>query len=368
MRLPSTLLRPAVLLAVAIAALSSLGAGPRTADALTNCSVADLTFDSQEQAFLTLINNYRAQNGLGALQTSVNLNRAASWLAKDMADKNYFSHTDSLNRSLGTRLSQCDDSYSSAGENIAAGTVTDTAQKAFDLWVNSEPHRLNMLNLNWKQIGIARYYNGNSTYKWYWVTDFHAPDDLTRVSGGGGGSSCAAPTIQTMSDTNNSGGGSVTFSWGAVPGASTYRITRRSGSSWVGLGTTANRSWSGTDPSDDPEYRVYVATGTCTPTPGPATTFDPTGSGGTSCSAPSITATSDTDPTGAGTVSFSWSPVPGASTYRITRRSGSGWVGLGTTANTSWSGLDPTDDPDYRVYVASGTCTPIPGPATTFDP
>jgi len=121
MRLSSTLLRPAVLLAVAIAALSSLGAGPRTADALTNCSVADLTFDSQEQAFLTLINNYRAQNGLGALQTSVNLNRAASWLAKDMADQNYFSHTDSLNRSLGTRLSQCDDSHSSAGENIAAG-------------------------------------------------------------------------------------------------------------------------------------------------------------------------------------------------------------------------------------------------------
>ena len=368
MRLPSTLLRPAVLLAVAIAALSSLGAGPRTADALTNCSVADLTFDSEEQAFLTLINNYRAQNGLGALQTSVNLNRAASWLAKDMADQNYFSHTDSLNRSLGTRLSQCDDSYSSAGENIAAGTVTDTAQEAFDLWKNSPSHDDNMKDARWKQIGIARYYNANSTYKWYWVTDFHAPDDLTRVSGGGGGSSCAAPTIQTMSDTNNSGGGSVTFSWGAVPGASTYRITRRSGSSWVGLGTTANRSWSGTDPSDDPEYRVYVATGTCTPTPGPATTFDPTGSGGTSCSAPSITATSDTDPTGAGTVSFSWSPVPGASTYRITRRSGSGWVGLGTTANTSWSGLDPTDDPDYRVYVASGTCTPIPGPATTFDP
>src|SRR3972149_1417171 len=68
MRLSSTLLRPAALLAVAIAALSSLGAGPRTADALTNCSVADLTFDSEEQAFLTLINNYRAQNGAGALQ------------------------------------------------------------------------------------------------------------------------------------------------------------------------------------------------------------------------------------------------------------------------------------------------------------
>src|SRR3970040_2088554 len=143
-RLPSTLLRPARLLPIAIAAFSSLGAGPRTADALTNCSVADLTFDSQEQAFLTLINNYRAQNGLGALQTSVNLNRAASWLAKDMADQNSFSHTDSLNRSLGTRLSQCDDSYSSAGENIAAGTVTDTAQEAFDLWKNTPSHDNNM--------------------------------------------------------------------------------------------------------------------------------------------------------------------------------------------------------------------------------
>ena len=179
--------------------------------------------------------------------------------------------------------------------------------------------------------------------------------------------SCTAPTILSTTDTNPSGGGIVGFSWSAVNGASTYRITRRSGTSWVGLGTTANRSWSGTDPSDDPEYRVYVATGTCTPTPGPATTFDPSGFSA-QCAAPTIESTSDTNSSGGGTVTFSWGAVPGASTYRITRRSGTSWVGLGTTANRSWSGTDPADDPDYRVYLATGTCTPVPGPATTFDP
>ena len=69
---------PAVLAAaIALPLLLTSVESPRPAEALTNCSVADQTFDSEEQQFLTLINQYRAQNGLGALTASTNLNRAA---------------------------------------------------------------------------------------------------------------------------------------------------------------------------------------------------------------------------------------------------------------------------------------------------
>ncbi|HEY7270244.1 MAG TPA: CAP domain-containing protein, partial [Dehalococcoidia bacterium] len=139
-----TLLVPAVLLAAFLAAGPITGAGVGPALALTNCNVSDLTVDSEERAFLTLINNYRAQNGAPTLTISVNLNRSASWMALDLGAKNYFSHTDSLGRDPSKRAQDCG-FPGGAGENIAAGTVIDTAQEAFDLWRNSSGHNANML-------------------------------------------------------------------------------------------------------------------------------------------------------------------------------------------------------------------------------
>src|SRR5512140_3716268 len=52
----------ALVLVVAAAAGSvGLGATTRHASALSNCTVSDQSVDSEEQAFLTLINQYRAQ-------------------------------------------------------------------------------------------------------------------------------------------------------------------------------------------------------------------------------------------------------------------------------------------------------------------
>ena len=41
--------------------------------------------DSEEWAFLTLINNFRAQNGAGALQVSAALSNSSHWMSSDMA-------------------------------------------------------------------------------------------------------------------------------------------------------------------------------------------------------------------------------------------------------------------------------------------
>ncbi len=180
---------PATLLAIIIGSAAFIAVRPgHVAYALTNCTVADNTFDSEEAAFLGLINTYRQQNSLPALAASANLNRAASWLAVDMASLAYFSHTDSAGRSPSTRAQNC--GYpSGAGENIAAGTVRDTAQEAFDAWKASSGHNANMLNSSYRMIGIARYYLVSAPYRWYWVTDFGLVDD-----GSGGGSATATPT------------------------------------------------------------------------------------------------------------------------------------------------------------------------------
>lgn len=87
---------------------------------------------------------------------------------------------------------------------------------------------------------------------------------------------CAAPVITVMNDTNPTGSGTVSFSWDPVSGASQYRVQRQSSSSWSTRTTTSNTSFSGSDSSSDPNWRVYVysSNGGCT-APSTYTTFDP---------------------------------------------------------------------------------------------
>src|SRR5581483_6987502 len=65
---------------------------------------AQTTLDAEQSAFLTLINNYRAQHGAGPLQVSLALQQSSQWMSADMAAKNYFSHTDSLGRGPFQRM------------------------------------------------------------------------------------------------------------------------------------------------------------------------------------------------------------------------------------------------------------------------
>jgi uncharacterized protein YkwD len=143
--------------------------------------VADACLNAQESAFLTLINNYRAQNGVGPLTVSAKLNRTSYFYSYDMATRDYFpqDHTtlSPIPSWLGgpqffDRIHLQGYNYTSAAENISAGTNRDTAQEAFDAWKNSPGHNANMLNPAFTQIGIGMAYGANSTYGYYWTTDF----------------------------------------------------------------------------------------------------------------------------------------------------------------------------------------------------
>ena len=129
------------------------------------------SLDGEESAFLTLINQYRQANGKPALTLNQNLISSSKWLSGDMASKNYFDHKDSQGRDPFTRMSDFGYGLNTyKAENIAAGFTT--AAQALEGWKNSPGHNANMLNANYKVIGIGRAYNSDSTYKWYWTTDF----------------------------------------------------------------------------------------------------------------------------------------------------------------------------------------------------
>jgi uncharacterized protein YkwD len=154
----------ALIAGLVICILAALAASARATS-------ADPQLDSEEQAFVTLINNYRSQNGLGPLSIDWEMQASSDWMSADMGQKGYFSHTDSLGRDPWTRM--CDFGYcynTWKGENIAAGY--ETAQSVFIAWQSSPGHNANMLGAHYTAMGISRVYTAGSTYGWYWTNDF----------------------------------------------------------------------------------------------------------------------------------------------------------------------------------------------------
>jgi uncharacterized protein YkwD len=147
---------------------------PATSTPTASDCTADPSLDSEERAFLTLINDYRAQNGRSALAISHTLTKSSQWKSNDMGAKGYFAHDDQR-RTWVARVRDCGYGGSSIGENIAAGY--STAQAVFTAWKNSPDHNANMLGSGYHAIGIGRAYVAGSPYGWYWTTDFGSVAD-----------------------------------------------------------------------------------------------------------------------------------------------------------------------------------------------
>jgi uncharacterized protein YkwD len=142
------------------------GWATRSASASSYCA------DSQEQAFLKLVNDYRKQNGLAALTLSQSLGAAADHHSQSMADYDYVSH-DLIPEDItwSQNLKNYGYTYTTyRGENIAAGN--SSASATFAQWKASSTHNANMLSAKYKAIGVGRASNSNSQFTWYWTTDF----------------------------------------------------------------------------------------------------------------------------------------------------------------------------------------------------
>ncbi len=136
---------------------------------------ARASLNAEEQALVTLINDYRAENGLGALTLNSQLDDAAHWMSQDMATNSYFSHTDSQGRDTGQRiLTFGNDPFFALGENIAGGSPAvgfNTAQRVFDAWKGSPGHNAVMLGGAFNVIGVGRAFGSSSDW-WFWTADF----------------------------------------------------------------------------------------------------------------------------------------------------------------------------------------------------
>jgi uncharacterized protein YkwD len=95
--------------------------------------------------------------------------QAAAGHSNDMATLNYFSHTSLDGRTLKQRVLAVGYSYSTVGENIAAGQ--SSVQSVVTGWINSPGHCQNLMNPAFRDIAVACVRNDAATYRLYWTMD-----------------------------------------------------------------------------------------------------------------------------------------------------------------------------------------------------
>ena len=120
---------------------------------------------SYETEVVRLVNEIRQQHGLSALTENWELSRVARFKSQDMKDRAYFDHTSPTYGSPFQMMKDFGISYRTAGENIAMGYRSPEA--VVNGWMNSSGHRANILNANFKQIGVGYVAQGN-----YWTQMF----------------------------------------------------------------------------------------------------------------------------------------------------------------------------------------------------
>ena len=102
---------------------------------------------------VSLTNQSRAENKLGALTTNSKLAQAALNKAKDMFARDYFAHTTPDGKRFWTWIDSTGYDYILAGENLAIDFTTP--ESAHSALMASPTHRENILNNRYKEIGVA---------------------------------------------------------------------------------------------------------------------------------------------------------------------------------------------------------------------
>lgn len=105
------------------------------------------------------INVVREEHGLRPLRLVRSLSSAAGAHSTEMGTRGYFSHDSADGTSFWKRVEDYYGSsgyrYWSVGENLLWSSGTLNPESAVTMWMNSPPHRKNLLDRHWRQVGLS---------------------------------------------------------------------------------------------------------------------------------------------------------------------------------------------------------------------
>ena len=112
-----------------------------------------------QAALVVRVNAVRAAHGLSTLRVVTSLRSAATFHSNEMAKVGYFGHDSANGASFAKRLAgfYTPSGYRrwAVGENLVWASPDLGVAQAVKLWMNSAPHRQNLLDPRWRDIGLS---------------------------------------------------------------------------------------------------------------------------------------------------------------------------------------------------------------------
>jgi uncharacterized protein YkwD len=151
--------------AAVVAVLAALLLGAPSASAASSCGGANATASQASEsalvrATLCVLNRERARRDLRPLRLNSRLSTAARRHSRAMVRRGFFSHDSLGGASFVDRIRET--GYLSGarswyvGENIAYGSGDRSSPRAIGIaWMKSPPHRANILNRSFREVGIG---------------------------------------------------------------------------------------------------------------------------------------------------------------------------------------------------------------------
>ena len=150
----------AVILAVlALAAATATSAATQPQKPLKAQTTNAVRQRAVETQLVQAINALRRSRGLRPFTVSTKLASAAAQHSRDMGTNGYFQHESLDGSAFWKRIERWYSSRGwsmwSVGENIEYESPDITANEGLTMWLNSPPHRANLLSKSWREIGIS---------------------------------------------------------------------------------------------------------------------------------------------------------------------------------------------------------------------
>lgn len=136
-----------------------------------------VSFNENEYGVLYCTNKLRMQYGLQPLSATAKLQKATQIRSSELPTLN--SHTRPNGSDCFSVLDEVGESYTTAGENIAAGYSDPVS--VVEGWYGSDGHRKNMLSNTFTHLGSGYAYNASSTYGTYWTQVFTGSCSPSRI-------------------------------------------------------------------------------------------------------------------------------------------------------------------------------------------
>jgi uncharacterized protein YkwD len=143
------------MLALALLVAATVVAAPTGARPHTTLTARD----DLESAVLAQINVLRRQHRLAPLRLNVRLRAAADSHSGAMVSRGFFSHTSADGTPFSARVARYyprgRTGYRVVGENLLWSSPDVDAGRALRMWLNSAPHRQNLLRPYWREVGLS---------------------------------------------------------------------------------------------------------------------------------------------------------------------------------------------------------------------